>query len=66
MHFLQRILILNVMVTLQLLLKAKNSSFISVGFASIPWHSLDSHVNDFNAFEFSLTNKDDQPMRNEN
>ena len=48
--------------TLTLLLKAKNSSFIFVGFASIPWHSLDSHVNDLNAFEFGLTNKDDQSM----
>jgi hypothetical protein len=43
--------------TLTLLLKAKNSSFIFVGFASIPWHCLDSHVNDFNAFEFSQINK---------
>ena len=48
--------------TLQLLLKAKNSSFIFVAFASIPWHSVDSHVNDSNAFEFSLTNKDGQWM----
>ena len=48
--------------TLTLLLTAKNSSFFFVGFASIPWHSLDSHVNDLNAFEFGLTNKDGQWM----
>jgi hypothetical protein len=43
--------------TLKLLLKAKNSLFIFVGFASIPWHCLDSHGNDSNAFEFSQINK---------
>ena len=45
------------------LLKAKNSSFIFGGYASVSWHSLDSHVNDSNAFVFSLTNKDDQPCK---
>ena len=52
--------------TLKLLLKAKNSLFIFVGFASIPWHCLDSHGNDSNAFEISLTNKEGQAMKNEN
>jgi hypothetical protein len=47
-------------------LKAKNSSFIFVGFASISCHSLDSHVNDSNALVFGFTNKDGQPMKNEN
>ncbi len=48
--------------TLQLLLKAKNSSFIFVGFASVSCYSLDSHVNDSNALVFSQINKDGHPM----
>ncbi len=43
--------------------KAKGSSYIFGGFASITWESSGGFKSDPNAFLFSLTNKDSQPCK---
>ncbi len=45
------------------LLKAKESKFVFGGFSSVDWDSSDDFKSDPNAFIFSLTNKDNQPLK---
>jgi hypothetical protein len=45
------------------ILKAKRSSFIFGGFASVCWDSSGFYKSDPSAFLFSLTNKDNQPFK---
>jgi len=45
------------------ILKAKGSSYIFGGFASINWESSGGYKSDPNAFLFSLTNKNNQPRK---
>jgi hypothetical protein len=46
-----------------LLLKAKGSEFIFGGFTSVKWDSSSGFKSDPNAFLFSLTNKDNKPVK---
>jgi hypothetical protein len=43
--------------------KAKESGFIFGGFTSVSWDSSSYYKSDRNAFLFSLTNKDNQPLK---
>ena len=43
--------------------KAKQSSNIFGGFTSVEWDSSNGWKSDLNAFIFSLTNKDNQPLK---
>jgi hypothetical protein len=45
------------------ILKAKGSSFIFGGFTAVGWDSTSKCKSDANAFLFSLTNKDNQPIK---
>jgi hypothetical protein len=45
------------------IIKAKGSSYIFGGFASINWNSTNGWKSDPNAFLFSLTNKNNQPSK---
>jgi hypothetical protein len=45
------------------LLKAKESSYIFGGFTTTDWDSSNGYISDPNAFIFSLTNKDNQPIK---
>jgi len=45
------------------ILKAKGSSYIFVGFTSVEWDSSSDYKSDLNAFLFSLTNKDNKPVK---
>jgi hypothetical protein len=45
------------------ILKAKDSSYIFGGFASANWNSANLNESDPNAFIFSLTNKDNKPVK---
>jgi hypothetical protein len=45
------------------ILKAKESSFIFGGFTSVSWDSFNELKSDANAFIFSLTNKDNKPLK---
>jgi hypothetical protein len=45
------------------ILKAKGSSFIFGGFTSVDWDSSGKYKSDPNAFIFSLTNKDNLPLK---
>ncbi len=45
------------------IVKAKRSEFIFGGFTTVDWDSSDSHKSDPNAFLFSLTNKDNIPVK---
>jgi len=44
-------------------LKAKGSSYIFGGFTTVAWESSNRLKSDANAFIFSLTNKDNQPLK---
>jgi hypothetical protein len=46
-----------------IILKAKQSSFIFGGFTTADWDGLHDYKSDPNAFIFSLTNKDNQPLK---
>jgi hypothetical protein len=43
--------------------KAKESSYIFGGFTSVSWDRSKKHKSDQNAFIFSLTNKDNTPLK---
>jgi hypothetical protein len=45
------------------IVKAKGSKFVFGGFTTVSWDSSDSHKSDPHAFLFSLTNKDNQPLK---
>ena len=45
------------------LLKAKESQFIFGGFTTVSWNSSNNFKSDPNAFIFSLTNKDNKPLK---
>jgi hypothetical protein len=45
------------------IVKAKQSSYIFGGYTTIHWGSSDTYKSDSNAFIFSLTNKDNQPLK---
>ncbi len=45
------------------ILKAKQSSYIFGGFTSVEWNSSSGFKSDANAFIFSLTNKDNKPVK---
>jgi hypothetical protein len=45
------------------ILKAKQSSYIFGGFTTVMWDSFSGDKSDPNAFLFSLTNKDNQPLK---
>jgi hypothetical protein len=45
------------------ILKAKRSEFIFGGFTTIPWECSNCFIFDPNAFLFSLTNKDNKPVK---
>jgi hypothetical protein len=45
------------------LLKAQGSKFIFGGFATVSWDGSSGWKSDANAFIFSLTNKDNQPLK---
>ena len=45
------------------ILKAKNSSYIFGGFTTVSWESKNIYKSDPNAFIFSLTNRDNQPLK---
>jgi len=45
------------------LLKAKESQFIFGGFTTVSWYRSKKCKSDSNAFLFSLTNKDNQPVK---
>ncbi len=49
--------------TLLTILKAKGSNFIFGGFTSVSWDSFSEDKSDPNAFIFSLTNGDNQPVK---
>jgi hypothetical protein len=45
------------------ILKAKGSSYIFGGFTTVSWKSSNKHKSDPDAFLFSLTNKDNKPVK---
>jgi hypothetical protein len=45
------------------ILAAKGSEFIFSGFKTVEWDSSNTEKSDANAFIFSLTNKDNQPLK---
>ncbi len=45
------------------ILKAKQTKFIFGGFTAVSWDNFSGWISDPNAFIFSLTNKDNQPLK---